>query len=181
MAAKPLPTPVRPSDALADLEASFENQGEPADLLVIEQPPPPIGRSWAFDFSQGRFVARSGTSVASGPLETHGDTTLIMWCEKAMRTARGSHPIHPPGYGMRKPYGVIGMNQAGASVAEIESQVRDTLTFHPRIADISDFAWTSSPDDEFVTITFEIVRDDESRIPVQTTLPLNPTQTVEAI
>lgn len=164
----PNPTPLNPNDALADLEAAFEAAGEPADLLVIEQSPPPIGRSWAFDFSSGRFI-----SGGSGPLPTNGEVTLIMWCEKAMRTARGAHPIHPPGYGLLKPTELIGAAVQGAAVPELEARIRDTLTFHPRISDITDFEWSSDPNEEWISIDFTIVRDDDSEIPVQTVLTLN--------
>lgn len=162
------PDPVEPLDALADLESSFDNQGQPADLLVIEEPTPPIGRSWAFDFSRGRFVRRGG-----GALETHGDATLIVWMEKCLRTARGAHPIHPPGYGLVRPADLIGQTITGAPVAELEARIREALTFNPRIADIIDFDFTLDEDNEAISIEFTVVREDDSRLPVETVLPLN--------
>lgn len=167
------PEPIDPNDALADLEASFEAQGEPADLLVVEEPPPPIGRSWAYDFGTRQFVTKG-----HGPLATQGISTLTGWIEKCLRTARGAHPIHPPGYGMVNPTELMGVLTEGAPVAELEARIRDALTFHDRIADIEDFDWNLDPDDEWVSISFSVLLDDDSRLPVETSLPVDPTQTV---
>jgi hypothetical protein len=163
---------IDPNDALADLEASFENQGEPAELLVIEPPKPPIGLSWSFDFAHGRFLG-----YGHGPLETHGDTSLIMWCETALRTARGAHPIFPPGYGLLNPSEFYGQDVMGAELGGMEEKVRDCLTFHPRILDIEDFEYEATEDDDAVQFAFTIVRDDDSRVPVEATVPLTVTAT----
>lgn len=161
------PEPVEPLDALADLEAAFDLQGQPADLLVVEEPPPPLGRSWAFDFARGRTVRRGG-----GAIETHGDATLRVWMEKCLRTTRGAHPIHPPGYGLARRTELIGQTLAGAPVAEVEARVREALTFHDRIAGIDDFEFELDEDNESVFISFTVIRDDDSRLPVETVLSL---------
>lgn len=166
----PTDDPTSGSDALADLEAAFDAQGDPADILVIEEEPPPVGRSWAFDFSTAQFVRRGG-----GPLETHGDATLILWAEKCLRTARGAHPIHPPGYGLVRPFDLIGRLVAGAPVAELEERIREALTFNPRIGDIADFSWDLDEDNEAVAISFSLVLADDSRLSLETVLPLTPT------
>jgi hypothetical protein len=161
------PAPVDPLDALADLESSFDAQAQPSDLLVIEEAPPPIGRSWAFDFSRGVVL-----QIGGGALETHGDATLIVWMEKCLRTARGAHPIHPPGYGLLRPSELIGQTLAGAPVAELEERITSALTFHPRISDLEDFDFELDEVNETVSIFFTVVRDDSSRLPVETVLPL---------
>src|SRR4051794_26346143 len=156
------PEPVDPDDALASLEADFEERVDPPEILVVEEEPPPIGRSWAFDFVSGRF--RSGPGGRS-PLATNGTATLVVWAEKCLRTVAGSHPIHPPGYGVRDRTSLLGRAISGAPVAELEQRIREALTFHPRIADIEDFVFDYDSADEWVNVTFSLVLDDDTVVP----------------
>jgi hypothetical protein len=168
------PDPVNPDDALADLEADFQASTTPPEVAVIEEEPPPVGRSWSFDFPRQQFLLGHG---GHSPLETNGIGTLVQWAEKCLRTARGAHPIHPPGYGLQNPHALLGGVIDGAPVAELEAQIREALTFHPRIADIDDFDYDFDPTDEWVSITFTMVLDDDTRLPANTTL--TPTLTTE--
>lgn len=155
------------SDALADLEADFQGISDPADLVVIEEPPPPIGKSYAFDFASGAWI-----SGGRGPLQTRELTTLLYWIEKCLRTARGAHPIHPPDYGLRDPTGLMGKLIEGAPFGEMEGRIREALTFHPRITDIEDFSFDFDPDDEWVSVNFTVLLDDDTSLPVDTAVPL---------
>lgn len=157
------PEPLDPDNALASLEADFEERVDPPELLVVEEEPPPIGRSWAFDFVSGRF--QSG-ATGKAPLATNGVATLIVWAEKCLRTVAGAHPIHPPGYGVRERSAVLGRAVAGAPVGELEQRIREALTFHPRIVDIEDFEFDFDPLDEWVNVTFSLVLDDDTVVPL---------------
>lgn len=169
----PVPEPVDPDTALADLEADFQASTTPPEIIVVQEALPPIGRSWSFDFTRNQF--RSGYR-ANAPLETNGMGTLVQWAEKCLRTARGAHPIHPPGYGMVDPHGLIGEIIDGAPVAELEPRIREALTFHPRIVDIQDFAYDFDPADEWVSVNFTLVLDDDTLLPLETSLSLTTTQ-----
>ena len=166
------PEPVDPDSAIADLEADFQATTAPPEVIVVQDEPPPIGRSWAFDFTQEQFL----TNVRShAPLETRDIATLILWAEKCLRTARGAHPIHPPGYGLQDPHGLIGQVITGAPVADLEARIRDALTFHPRIVDIQDFEYGFDPTDEWIAVSFTVVLDNDNLIPMNTSLSLTTT------
>lgn len=160
------PPPVDPADALADLEADFDARTALPEVVVVEDTPPPVGRSWSFEFPRERFRRGRGNS----PLSTHGDATLIQWAEKCLRTTRGAHPIHPPGYGLAHRNNLLGRALAGAPIAELEERIRDALTFNPKIADIRDFAYEIDPDDEGVAVAFTMVRGDGTTLSLSTTL-----------
>jgi Protein of unknown function (DUF2634) len=166
------PVPVDPDDALAELEADFEDLTTPPDVIVVPEDSPPIGRSWGFDFLGGGF--RIGSSAA--PVGTYDLSTLIQWCEKALRTSKGS-PIHPPGYGMDDPDVLLGQVIDGAPVAALQAQIRSALLFHPRISNVQDFSFDYDPGDEWVAVGFSVVLDD-SRV-FQMSATLSPTVTTE--
>lgn len=167
------PEPVDPDNALADLEADFQASTTPPEVIVIEEEPPPIGRSWSFNFPRQQFLTGLG---GHSPLQTNGVATLVQWAEKCLRTARGAHPIHPPGYGLQNPHALIAQTIDGAPVAELEAQIREALTFHPRISDIDDFDYDFDETDEWVSIEFTMILDDDTRLPAQTTLSATVTE-----
>jgi hypothetical protein len=168
------PEPVDPDTALADLEADFQAVTSPPEIVVVQEQPPPIGRSWSFDFPRQRFRDAFG---AHAPLTTNGVATLVQWAEKCLQTTRGAHPIHPPGYGLRDRTALIGHTVNGAPVAELESRIREALTFHPRIADIDDFAYDfDTVADEYIAVSFTLVLDDDTRLPANVSLTLTSTQ-----
>lgn len=160
------PQPVEPDDAAADLEQDFQATANPPEILVVQDAPPPIGRSWAFNFAAGGFVLGGGRD----PLATNDLSTLIMWMEKCLRTSRGAHPIHPPGYGLVRRTELIGQLINGAPIAELEPRIRDALTFHPRVSDVTDFDWEVDSDNEAVLISFTVLLDDDTQVPLSTNL-----------
>lgn len=166
------PTPVVGDDALADLEADFQETSSPSEIIIVEEEPPPVGRSWAFDFPRAVFK----TANSKSPLKTHGDATLIQWAEKCLRTARGAHPIHPPGYGLASPADLIGQTVDGAPVAELEARIREALTFHPRIADIRDFDYDFDSSDEWIAVSFTMVLDNDASVAFGATLDVSTTR-----
>lgn len=147
--------PVSAEDELALVDADILALGNEA--VVQEDPPPPLGRGWAFDFGGGTGF-RSGKG--QGPQLTYGIDTLRVWCEKALRTDRGAHPIHPDDYGMDNPYGAIGMFHD--EDPDLEQRVVDALTFHPRITAVRDIVRSYDADDEYLSLSFTIVLDDGS-------------------
>jgi phage baseplate assembly protein W len=146
-------------DAFEALETSPANE----NLIVVEREPPPFGRSWAFDFSIPGFATEAG----QGPLETRGIDTLRQWVIKCLLTARGAHPIHPRGYGMEKPFDVIGQPLSAFLNAELEERVANALTFHPRITGIEDFATFTEEEDDALLVEFRVMLDNEEELDIQ--------------
>lgn len=135
------------------------------DLVVAEEPPPALGKSWAFDFIENEFPITS----AQGPVRTRGLVTLRYWIEKALRTNEGDLPIHPPGYGVRNLSRMLGRG-APDVIADLEPAIREALLFHPRITDVLDFSAAFDPDDEFVEVSFRVVTDEELELTVERTI-----------
>lgn len=161
--------PVSPDDALADLEATFGQSVDPPQIVVVQDAPPPIGRSWAFNWDTLSFdVGQNGDS----PQVISGLLTLVQWAEKCLRTERGSHPIHPPEYGLVGLHALWGSSIQAVALHELEENIADALTFHPRITAVSDFDSDFDPGDEWIAISFTLIVDDDTRLPVTTTLSL---------
>lgn len=156
--------PLDPQQEFDRFEESFDVAQRQPELVVQEEPPHPVGRSFAYDFVKRRFYLAPS---AHGPLETHGIETLRMWIEKCMRTARGAHPIYSDDYGIELPGDFIGGGVAAFPDDVYEQAIRDGLTAHPRISDIQNFTAVFDPMEEWVAVSFEVVVDDEGRFPVQ--------------
>lgn len=146
--------PLTGLDAITALESAMEARPSAVDLVVAVDAPAPVGRSWAFSWPDRRFLAAGARS----PLATRGNQTLGGWIEKALRTGRGAHPIHPPGYGLPGGASLIG-GPVGAVPADLEERVRDTLTFHPRISDVRDFLYDFDPDQDFLAVSMTVELD----------------------
>jgi phage baseplate assembly protein W len=152
----PSPEPDAELDAFED---SLTADDALLDDVVIDEQPPPLGRSWAFDFDSGSFLWGTG----QGPLETRGLATLRGWIEKCLYTPRGL-AIHPPDYGVEDLDEVIGMSVAEAGSAGLEDRIREALLFHPRIQDVTDFdafaGTAENDDDDVLYVSFTVVTDD---------------------
>lgn len=156
--------PPSADDALSAVEEELSDLPALDDVdLQVEAPDelPPIGRGWAFDFQEPGF--RRGVS-GRGVLATRGVETLRGWIDKALRTARGAHAVHPDDYGMDDPWRLIGTPLSRAPIAEYEDDVRRALTFHPRIADVTDFRVALDPDVPAVELQFTVVLDDDTAV-----------------
>ena len=152
--------PLSAAQEAAGLEDLSLFPGE--DLVVQEDPPPPLGRSWAFDFISRRFMSEG----QHGPAETYGDDTLVFWVEKVLHTSRGAHPIYPNEYGMERPFGHIGRTLDSSDYADLENRIHDALIFHPRIVDVTDFDADQGADDETLFVTFRVIKDDGTEVQV---------------
>jgi hypothetical protein len=140
----------------------------PADdlptIVVDDTDPPPLGRTWVFDYGADTF-ARGGR----GPIETRGIGTLIQWIEKALRTQRGTSVLHPAGYGLVDPYVMFGRPVSELSEGEITVQLQ-ALTFHPRIVDVVHVRLLRDPSSEVAFVTYEVLTDPPTEDPALLTL-----------
>jgi hypothetical protein len=158
--------PTDVDDELAQIEADLDaipSQPDDFDMAVLppEDDPQPIGRGWAYDWESKRFVrAPQGWQ----PMQTQGEQTLREWVAKCMRTQRGAHPVHPEDYGMDDPFLLVGLPATDAPVGQYEDDLRQALTFHPRIADVTDFSSSVDQDSGTVQLTFTVVLDDDSEV-----------------
>lgn len=141
-----------------DDEALGDFEGE--DVVVADEEAPPIGRSWRYDWVSHRF--RDQTS--RGIVATRGHSTLQGWIEKALRTDRGAHPIHPDNYGLERAGAEIGMPEHLVDVADLEERVHACLTFHPAIVNVREFEAEFDEDAEALYMTFTVVLDDDEEI-----------------
>jgi phage baseplate assembly protein W len=146
-------------EVLTDLDAALArdpdspafDEGDAADLVLAAEEPPPLGKSWAFDFEAGRFVGAPGA-----PLATHGLATLRTWIEKCLRTPQGAFPVHPPDYGVEGLLDIIGEPLADGVGVGLETKIHEALTFHPRIADVGEFTYTLDVDGEALMVSFTV-------------------------
>ena len=124
--------------------------------VVVDDSPEeqPLGRSWAFDMGAMAFT-RAGLS----PAETRGTATLLGWIDKCLHTEEGALPIHPPGFGLRDPFGMFGRPVSDLAAGDMAEDLRRALTFHPRIADVTNVRLERDPLDEAMTVVYTVVLD----------------------
>lgn len=133
---------------------------EPAP--VAGEPPEAYGSTWQLDFLTNRF-RRHGDA----PIRISGIAGLGVWCEMAIRTARFAHSVFSDDFGMDRPEDIIGHVDIGELVGDYEARIREALLVHDRIVDVTGFDADYSADTGVLTIrTFEIVTDDQRRVPV---------------
>jgi hypothetical protein len=165
-----------PSEELDDLEERLDDQSlfgddVQSDDLVLETEPQvyPLGRSWLFDFTQGRFV--NDRTRARAPIRVTGIPQLQNWVEKALYTPRGAMPIHPDDYGLEDPDALVGQPLTGGGVANLRRRVEECVTFHPKIIGIEDFEVTTPDDDpDGVDVSFRLHLDNDDVVPFSTRL-----------
>jgi hypothetical protein len=158
-----VPQDVAPEQALDEVLDLDLDQDEELELLQPDVEPPPLGRSWAFDFAQGKFVTERGR----GPIETYGVHTLHTWIEKCLRTDAGAHPIYGDDYGIVDPYEILGNPIGQVDEVEMEGKVREALLFHPRIADIDDFEVEIDQDAGAALVSFTVILDDQDELRIE--------------
>lgn len=149
-------------EQLDALQQALDPTQNPVDLIVTQAPPPPVGRSYSFDFVARRFVLGPGHS----PISTIGTETLQQWVEKCLSTERGAYSIYPPGYGLANISDLFGGPVTSSPPIDLEQRISDALTFHPRIASVTDFGATVDPDDEYVSVAFTVVTDRDETVPI---------------
>lgn len=160
-----VPSTDLPVEAADDFDALQAALGVPSDLdlIVAADESQPVGRTWAMDWIARQFI---GTETADGPVMLRGDLALEAWVEKCLRTARGAHPVHPPGYGLAAlSLGLIG-GPVGVVPPDLESKIEDALQFHPNIDGIADFNYDYDPDDPSLQVSFTILLANGDQQPV---------------
>ena len=118
-----------------------------------------VGRGWSFDFSTGQF-RRQGATVA----RISGEDQIKTWIEKAIYTARFSHPVYSDQYGIEGLTDIIGRQEPGNRVI-IEAAIRDTLLVHDQIAEVGDFTFEESGEALFVDFTVTLLNNATISIP----------------
>lgn len=159
-----LDVPATGEDALADLQIALETFPSQVDLVVTADEQLPVGKGWAFDWGQRQFIS---AARQRGPRPTYGFETLSQWIEKCLRTARGAHPIHPAGYGLAATSSPLVGGNAMQTPPDLEDRVREALTFHPKIIDVTDFTYTQDPDDDALYVNFTVELNDSELLDVQ--------------
>lgn len=137
------------------------------DALAVDtgDAPKPLGRGWAFDFSAGDFVFHG-----QGPARVDGTDELRVWCEKALRTARLAHAVYSDDFGSDV-VELIGAQPTPELIGEYQQAIEDALLVHDRVSAVQDFAFTTSPDTDYVLGSFTVVTDEGDEIPLQTPTP----------
>lgn len=152
-------------DAVAQAEEELAARDDDDAVFDTVEEPVPLGRSWQFDFSTGRFVRSRSGAIA----QTRGLDTLRSWILKALHTPRGASPALPDSFGIDG--GGLNSLLGGSTdedVAQIAELITDALTTHPRIAAVRDF--TVALDDEAAAISFRVVLDNDEELLVEEAL-----------
>lgn len=144
--------PLTPEEQIDLLDERLDQ----ADTVVVaEDAPPPIGKSWAFDFTSGFVPAPAG-----GPLEEQGLAAIRTLVEKAIRTARGAHPIYSDDYGIDFPYEVIGKQANAPEIVLLRQAIEEAaLSAHPRVNAVTNYAAVVEPEEEALFVSFDVVLD----------------------
>jgi hypothetical protein len=156
----PLEEGADPEEVLDAAEASVLD--DPFAAGETSDPPVPFGRSWAFDYDNGRFFRSAGA-----PAETRGVSTLVEWINTTMRTAAGVHPILPPEVGIERPEDFLGAADPTEALSDFEDRLRTALVAHDRIQDVREFEADIDFATGIITVTnLLIVTDQEDVVPI---------------
>ena len=127
-----------------------------------EEPPIPMGRSWAWDAEHECYV-RHGTA----PAEVRGRDALREWIYSCLRTAQGVHPIFSDAFGIEDPDDWIGLADPTDALATFEPRATDALTQHDRIEELDELTAEYDPSTGVITIEDLVVITDEAEaVPV---------------
>jgi hypothetical protein len=125
----------------------------PEVVLLAEEDPPPLGRSWSFDMGDERFRRHGGR-----PREIRGLATLVQWIDKYLHTQRGALPIHPPWFGMTDPYGIFGQPMRELSSTDLLRDM-EGMANHPHIAEVVDARLSYDELDEVAFLEVDVLTD----------------------
>lgn len=152
-----------------DEEFTPEEDLDAAEAAALEDPfvvdevgdaAVPYGRSWAFDFQARRMIRRGGS-----PAEVRGEAALHVWMLTCIHTQVGAHPILPDDFGVERPRYPVGEVDAREAVTDWEVKLREALTVHDRISDVTDFEATYDPAEGVLYIQdFAVVTDEGDRL-----------------
>lgn len=130
--------------------------------VLADAAPAPYGRSWEFDFDEGRFRRTGGS-----PAEVRGQDTLKQWCLMAVHSARFAHAVFSDEFGMEDPEEVIGEVVVEEMVPDFERHLTEALLVHDRVASIENFDAEYDPAEGILYITsLDVVTDEEDGAPL---------------
>lgn len=131
---------------------------EPGAIVPqAEDPPEPLGRTWAFDWASGQFRAAGG-----GPAPISGLAAVEEWVQMVVHSARYAHRVFADEFGMEGPEEPIGTMAGAEIVSEYEQHLREAILVHDRITALEKFQAVWSPAAGVLTIAyFEVVTDEE--------------------
>jgi len=142
--------------------AEIEELDAEDDVEIVEADSLPIGRAWAFNFDEQRFVM-DGRS----PAVIRGEASVLAWVEKCLRTQQGSSVVQPPDFGLVQSITDYIGDDPGA-VTSLTSDIEEALTVHPAISAVEDIEVElgETPEgDAAVEVSFIIVLGDGTEIP----------------
>lgn len=159
---------VAAADQLEAAEASLEDDPF-SPSTAQEDPPIPMGRSWAWDPEAERFV-RLGTT----PVEVRGLDALRQLIYATLRTAQGAHAIYSDTVGIEDPDDWIGEADPTDALATFEPRAADALTQIDRIEELDELNPSYDPSTGIITIDDMVVITDEAEAVPLTEIELTP-------
>lgn len=128
----------------------------PQGVQPVPDPPQlPLGRTWQFDFEEGRFI-RAGTS----PAETVELGAVAQWCLMAIHSARFAHPVFSDEFGMENPDSPLGEFAVGEILADWQRHLTEALLVHDRIVAVENMDLVWDPTVGVLLIrSFDVVTD----------------------
>lgn len=142
-----------------DVEAAVASALAPDFVSLPGQIPTPLGRTWRFDWSSGRFFRRG-----SSPAEARGPDALIEWCQMALHSGRFAHAFFGDDFGVEDAEDPIG---SPATAENKEEQIRRAFLQHDRIAAVDNVQIVGDPATGDIQVRYlEVITDDDDRIEV---------------
>ena len=118
-----------------------------------------------FNFNIGDFALRDGKLI-----ECDGIESIKVWIEKILRTEKGRYNIYNnTEYGCHLEDLIIGNSYTVEFIeAELKREIEDALKQNPQITSVTNFKVTR--DTNAITVTLEVVLNDEGRDTVTVTV-----------
>jgi hypothetical protein len=121
----------------------------------------PLGYSWAFDWSAGRFF-RQGVS----PAVVTGTDALRERCMMALNVARFQSGIFSRSFGFEEPHSDIGREMSTATAADFERRLREALVVLDGVTDVQDVDISLDRTTGVIYLNrFTVVNDEEVELP----------------
>lgn len=114
----------------------------------------PIGRTWAFNFETGEFDMPTGGT----PRKLQDDDVVILqqWIRRALTTERLAYNIYPQGFGIELAPVLSHSLTGPAATAYVITSVIEALTFHDRIASVTNVSVTDENDTIYIRADVKI-------------------------
>lgn len=144
-----------------DLAAAVASALTPGGAQAVAEPPPrPFGTTWAFDFQNRQMIRRGGR-----PALVLGLDALRQRCLMAVYSARFAHKVFSDGFGIDRPYQMIGLAVPTPVVLDYERRLRQALEALEGVAEVTEYEGDYDPGQGVFTCTFTVVSDAGQQIP----------------